>query len=156
MNRQVDYIIHAGILLSLMSGLLFFINSISNRNTASGNNTVLYNESRATVPAYSAAAAKGKTLFMSRCASCHIVLKDGTGPRLIGFTERGPWTDRKNIYAWIRNPQKFMQTNEYTRELKKQYNAMMTAFPEMTNEEIDAICEYINFQYTPPAGTVSQ
>jgi cytochrome c2 len=93
----------------------------------------------------SAAALKGKALFMGKCASCHNIFKDLTGPRLAGFRERGPWADIKNVYAWIRNPQAFMKKNEYTRNLKDQFSGgMMTAFSDMSNQDIDAIIEYIN------------
>jgi cytochrome c2 len=89
--------------------------------------------------------AKGKALFMGKCASCHSIFKNSTGPSLIGFEERGPWTDRKSIYAWIRNPSAFMKINKYARDLRDQYGGtMMTAFPDITDAEIDAICAYIN------------
>lgn len=88
-------------------------------------------------------ASKGKSLFMGKCASCHTIFKNLTGPGLIGFEDRGPWPERKNVYAWIRNPSAFMQKNKYTRELKAQYGSMMTAFPDLTDEEVDAICAYI-------------
>lgn len=89
-------------------------------------------------------ALQGKTLFMSRCASCHVLFKNMTGPDLVGFTKREPWTDRNNVYDWIRNPAAFMQKNEYAKQLKEAYNGtMMTAFPDMTNGEIDAICSYV-------------
>lgn len=88
-------------------------------------------------------AAKGKTLFMSKCASCHNLIKDMTGPALTGFLQRGPWSDRKNLYAWIRDPAGFMKKNEYTRELQAKYKITMTAFPGITDEEVNAICDYI-------------
>ncbi len=50
----------------------------------------------------------------------------------------------KNVYEWIRNPSAFIVKNEYARNLKKNYGLMMTGFPELTNEEIDAICNYID------------
>jgi len=82
---------------------------------------------------------------MSKCASCHNLFKDGTGPGLLGFEERGPWVERKNLYEWIKNPAAFIAKNEYAKQLKKVYSGMvMPAFPDITNEEIDAICEYIN------------
>lgn len=143
MNRQVDYIIHAGILLSLMSGLLYFINAVSENNNTGRNETPVYINTPAENIQLTDAAAKGKAIYMGKCASCHSIWKDMTGPALAGFTERGPWTDRKNVYAWIRNPQQFMQSNEYAQELKTKYNAIMTGFPDLTNEEIDAICEYV-------------
>ena len=66
-----------------------------------------------------------------------------TGPGIMGFLDRGPWIDRNNVYEWIRNPFAFMEKNEYTRELKKNFDSMMTGFPELTNEEIDSICDFI-------------
>lgn len=98
----------------------------------------------------------GKTLFLTKCTSCHILNKDVDGHSLRGFEERGPWVDRKNIYAWIRNPVAFMKKDEYTRELRQKYNGlMMTGFPDLKDEEIDAICDYINesekVQYVPIA-----
>ena len=86
---------------------------------------------------------KGKSLFVSNCASCHTLFKESVGPSLSGFKKRGPWADRKNIYAWINNPAAFMRTNEYTQALKEKYGSMMTAFPDLTREEIDIICEYV-------------
>lgn len=81
---------------------------------------------------------------MGKCASCHNIYKATTGPALLDFTERGPWSDRKNVYAWISNPAAFMKKNEYAANLKVQYGGqLMTAFPDLTHEEIDAICEYI-------------
>jgi len=80
---------------------------------------------------------------MSKCAACHAIFKDMTGPSIIGFLERGPWTDRQNVYEWIRNPTAFMEKNEYAKDLKKRFNAMMTGFPDLTNEEIDSICDFI-------------
>ena len=89
-------------------------------------------------------AAKGKSLFMGKCAACHTIFKNSTGPSLKGFEERGPWTERKSLYAWIRNPSAFLKKNKYARDLSNQYNGtMMTAFPDITDAEIDAIREYI-------------
>jgi mono/diheme cytochrome c family protein len=87
----------------------------------------------------------GAAIFQQNCASCHAINKDLTGPRLAGFESRGPWADRKQLYAWIHNPAKFMQNDPYTQGLKQQYGgAMMTAFPQLTDKEIDAIVTYIN------------
>jgi len=85
----------------------------------------------------------GKQLFQSKCAACHGILHGEPG--LMGFEERGPWQDRNNLYEWIRNPAKFMEKDPYARRLKEQYGSMMRAFPEIKNEEIDAIVDYINY-----------
>ncbi len=108
-----------------------------------GNNSVDLTES----------ATLGKTIFMDKCASCHRVKGPSTGPGLAGFEERGPWTERENIYKWVRNPSSFMQNDEYTRNLKDAYGGiLMTAFPDLANDEIDAIVNYINESSVPDPG----
>ena len=88
---------------------------------------------------------KGKLLFKAKCASCHIIGKNFMGPSLCGFEERGPWSERENVYQWIKNPVEFMKKNEYARNLKETYNGvLMQAFPNLTNEDIDEIINYIN------------
>ncbi|MBI1342018.1 MAG: c-type cytochrome [Terrimonas sp.] len=95
----------------------------------------------------------GKQLFQGNCASCHNPFQNGTGPALKGLEDRGPWGDRNNIYAWVHNPVGFMATNKYTQDLKAQYGGtMMTAFPGLKTEEIDAIVSYIN-EVQPPVAT---
>ena len=95
----------------------------------------------------------GKALFSANCASCHAVHKKLTGPALAGLEGRGPWSDRKQLYAWIHNPAGFMKTNKYTADLKVQYNGvLMTAFPALAEKEIDAIVAYINSVPLPDAG----
>lgn len=89
-------------------------------------------------------ASNGKALFIQKCAACHHVFKDGTGPALAGFEERGLWADREKLYDWLRNPSAFMKKDPYTRSLKTKFGSVMTAFPDLRNEEIDAIVEYIN------------
>ena len=95
----------------------------------------------------------GKALFQANCASCHAVNKKLTGPALAGFQDRGPWSDRKNLYAWVHNPAGFAKTNTYAANLIKEYNGqLMTAFASLPEKEIDAIADYIiNYKDpTPP------
>lgn len=94
----------------------------------------------------------GKAIFQDNCASCHSVTKDLTGPALRDVTTRGPWTDRKKIYEWVHNPAKFMSSDPYTQGLKQKFGgAMMTAFPGLTEKEIDAVLEHINKTATAAA-----
>jgi mono/diheme cytochrome c family protein len=93
-------------------------------------------------------AAEGKQLFQQNCQTCHALDKDLTGPALRGFTGRGPWGEKENIYEWVKNPAAFIQKDAYTQELKAKYGVIMQAFPAFTNEQIDAIVDYIN---TAPA-----
>ncbi len=93
----------------------------------------------------------GKALFQTNCASCHALNKKLTGPALAGVEERGPWADRKKLYAWVRNPAGFAKTDAYAAALIKEYGVLMTGFNSLTDAEIDAIVTYINTP--PPAGT---
>jgi len=87
----------------------------------------------------------GAPIFQQNCASCHAINKNLTGPALAGVESRGPWGDRQKLYDWIRNPAKFMQTDEYTQGLKQQFGGViMTGFPTLTDKEIDAIVDYVN------------
>ncbi|HUR11959.1 MAG TPA: c-type cytochrome [Flavitalea sp.] len=98
-------------------------------------------------------AQNGQQLFQQNCASCHGVNKALTGPALAGLESRGPWSDRKELYKWIHNPPKYMQGDSYTQGLKAQHgNVLMTAFPQFTEKDIDAIVDYINSVPAPAAG----
>lgn len=88
-------------------------------------------------------AQEGKQLFQQNCQNCHALDKQLTGPALRGFQERGPWGDRKELYAWIKNPAAYMQKSQYALGLKQQYGSIMQAFPALSDKEIDAIADYI-------------
>lgn len=88
--------------------------------------------------------AAGKALFMGKCASCHNVLKDGTGPALKGLEERHKWADHNELLKWINNPAAYMAADAYTQGLKAQYGSMMTAFPDITLKDVDNIVAYVN------------
>ena len=89
-------------------------------------------------------AAAGKAVFMSKCASCHNVLKKATGPALAGLEERHKWADHKELLAWINNPAAYMAKDPYTQGLKAEYGSMMTAFPDVTLQDVSNMVAYIN------------
>jgi cytochrome c2 len=84
-------------------------------------------------------AEKGKILFR-RCASCHSIFKDMTGPALANVEKR--WPDKKELFAFIRNPGAVMQRNIYARKLKEKYGSMALVFM-LTDPEIESILAYI-------------
>ncbi|TCJ13120.1 cytochrome c [Flaviaesturariibacter flavus] len=90
-----------------------------------------------------APASPGKTLFAANCAACHSLDKALTGPALRGFTSRGPWADRKQLYAWVHNPSAFMAKDPYTKGLQQQFGAIMTAFPQLSEKDIDQIADFV-------------
>jgi len=93
----------------------------------------------------------GATLFKSNCANCHMVDKDYTGPALKGWSTRVPAGDW--IYNWVHNPTAMVGKDAYAKGLFDKWKpTMMTAFPQLKNEEIDAIMKYVD-EWVPPAPT---
>ena len=92
----------------------------------------------------------GKALFSQNCASCHAVNKKLTGPALAGVEDR--WSDKKNLYAWIKNSAAFLNTGDpYATKLYNEYNkTAMNSFPGLADKDIDAILAYI--KTVPAAG----
>ncbi|MBK9569954.1 MAG: c-type cytochrome [Chitinophagaceae bacterium] len=88
-------------------------------------------------------AAAGKALFLGKCAACHNIFKDMTGPALSGLEERGKWADHKELLKWVNNPAGYMANDPYTQSLKPKYG-LMTGFPDLVQKDIDDIVAYIN------------
>jgi mono/diheme cytochrome c family protein len=87
---------------------------------------------------------QGKKLFQQNCQSCHSINKKLSGPALAGVTERGPWTNKLNLYKWIKNPGAFISTTSYTKALQAEYGIIMPAFPQLSEQEIDEILSFIS------------
>lgn len=88
----------------------------------------------------------GQALFKANCANCHKPDKDFTGPALKGFASRGPAGDW--IYDWVHNPAGM--NDAYAKALKDKWKpTVMTAFPQLKKEDIDAIMKYVE-DYAPP------
>jgi len=91
-------------------------------------------------------AADGEALFKANCASCHKPDKDFSGPALKGWKDRQPgggW-----IYNWIHDPAG--QNDTYATALKDKWKpTVMTAFPQLKTDEIDAIMKYVD-DWAPP------
>jgi mono/diheme cytochrome c family protein len=85
----------------------------------------------------------GAQLFRSNCNSCHTLNKPLSGPALKDFHKRGPWSDRKELYAWVKNPVGYMSKDPYTQGLKAQYGMVMQGFPNLSTADIDAIADYL-------------
>ena len=144
MNKQIAHIVYAHLILFSLGGIFLFIKKLPVVFKEQNTEWFCGTEDPKSSLVLTGKAQLGKTLFMSKCASCHNLFKDATGPTLIGFEDRGPWAKRENLYRWIKNPTEFMKTDSYTRTLKERFGAMMTAFPDITKEEADNISEYIN------------
>ncbi|SDG93696.1 cytochrome c oxidase subunit 2 [Alteribacillus persepolensis] len=91
------------------------------------------------LPEENTVASEGRQVFEDQgCIGCHAVEGQGSaqGPTLTNFADREKiagvidFTD-ENLEEWIRDPQSFKQGNN------------MQAYPNMSDEEMDAIIEYL-------------
>ncbi len=85
----------------------------------------------------------GKAAFKEKCASCHLVTKDkAVGPGLEGINER---REKAWLHAWIKDsPAMIASGDSLANAIFKEYGeTAMTAFPNMSAEEIDNILFYI-------------
>ncbi len=86
---------------------------------------------------------KGQALFRQHCSTCHNPLKDLTGPALKGALAR--WDhDTVRIREFIRNPAKAIAAGDprAVAAFEAYKPTVMTAFPQLANEEIDLIIAY--------------
>ncbi len=102
-------------------------------NQNSNNNNDVVSEPSQTI--------NGKALFTTLCASCHKTNEKMIGPALQGTFAR--WPDRDLLYDYVRNSMEVIGRNAYAKKLFDEYKQYpMTAFPQLKNEEIEAILKY--------------
>lgn len=92
----------------------------------------------------------GKMVFTAKCASCHRIFADRTGPGLQNVEFRGQWNNRKRLVDFIRTPNTFLANDEYCINLWKKYKGVMTGFRDMNEAVVDAIIYYINSETARP------
>ena len=92
----------------------------------------------------------GEALFRANCSSCHKPLEKMTGPALQGIRKTIPGNGW--VYKWIHNSSALAESGDAeAKRIKAEYqNVQMTAFPDLTNSQIDAILNYVD-KVTPPA-----
>lgn len=85
--------------------------------------------------------AAGETLFKSNCAACHKLDRKSTGPALRGVADK---YDRDWLYKWIKDSQALIKSGDpIAVSLFEEYNnSVMTAFPQLSNTDIDNILAY--------------
>ncbi|SDT11793.1 Cytochrome c551/c552 [Maribacter dokdonensis] len=126
--------------LSLIAFLFFASPSIAQDEAAAA-------ESTTTETAGGGDAKKGKALFNQNCAACHALNRKMTGPALQDVESRlaeDEGLDREWLYAWIKNSPGVIKSGDaYANKVYAEYNqAAMTAFPTLTNSDIDNILAY--------------
>ena len=98
----------------------------------------------------------GAQLFKAKCNTCHMVDKNSTGPLLKGVKQK--WNDAGEgdfLYEWVKNPQTLIATGKSKVALEaKNFSPTEMSPQAVSNEEIDAILDYVD-NYTPPAADVA-
>ena len=143
MRHQSKYIIWAFlIVLFVFAGIYFIMTFAIEKNAECG--TV--NDDLITNSDTSREYKDGKILFQTKCAACHILFMDATGPDLLGFTRRGPWADKRKVLDYLTNPQKFYKENKsiYIEKLYE-YSEVSHQIFLISQDEIDAIIRYLDF-----------
>ena len=100
----------------------------------------------------------GKALFNTNCASCHKLDKKMTGPALRNVETRlaeDEGLDREWLYKWIRNSSAMIKSGDaYAVKIYEEYNkSAMTAYPQLTNSDIDNILAYTAQEKAVPVAT---
>ncbi|NND62890.1 MAG: c-type cytochrome [Flavobacteriaceae bacterium] len=85
--------------------------------------------------------AAGEALFKANCAACHKLYKKATGPALYGVGDK---YDSEWLYTWIKNSSEMVKSGDAQAvAIYEEYNgAVMTAFPQLSNADIDNIIAY--------------
>lgn len=90
---------------------------------------------------------KGQNIFKRDCASCHYIgmNKIATAPALGGITKlrKKDW-----LYSYTRNSYKmFEQGDKIAKENISKGWGLMTAFPNLTNSDLDALYYFVEKRY---------
>ena len=91
----------------------------------------------------------GKKLFNANCAACHKLNKKAVGPALRGVSSK---YDREWLYTWIKNSSAMIKSGDAQAiAIWEEYNkSIMTAFPQLSNADIDNIIAYTDYVAPPP------
>lgn len=104
---------------------------------------------------YGQDAAKGKELFNANCAACHNLDKKMTGPALRGVADK---YEKEWLYKWIKNSAELVKSgDDRANKIYNEYNkSPMTAFPQLSNEDIDNILAYTSEVIATPVQQTSE
>ncbi len=87
---------------------------------------------------------KGLKIWENNCASCHKVNAKLIGPPLAGVYDK---YEREWLYKWIKNNQALVKSGDALAQKAAAYDAsIMTAFPMLKDEDIDATLTYIKVE----------
>lgn len=92
--------------------------------------------------------AQGDALFKAKCATCHQIFKDGTGPKL--YQVRKKWEEggakEGSIIQWVNNWNAAAAADPYAQSVSQWSPTAMSAFPDLTEEQIVSIFDWVDAQ----------
>ena len=96
--------------------------------------------------------AAGEALFKANCAACHKLDKKATGPALRNIADKH---DRQWLYKWIRNSSEMIASGDAVavKLFEENNKSVMTAFPALSETDIDNILAYTSQEKTVAAVT---
>ena len=140
--NQIKYSAYALLLVLGISSVALFVNNLS--SVPSTVQAPADTKTSASTAKKEVKNVAGKNLFQSNCQTCHAVNRNLTGPALAGVESRGPWADRKNLVKWVKNPAVMINENAYAKDLVNKFNGqVMPAFPQLSEEQIGSIFDYL-------------
>jgi mono/diheme cytochrome c family protein len=107
----------------------------------------------AAAPTGASDAVKGKELFNSNCAACHKLDAKSTGPALRGVAGK---RDKAWLYKWIHNSSELIKSGDAdaVKLFAENNNAVMTAFPQLSEADIDNILAYTSEPKVEPVAAL--
>lgn len=99
-------------------------------------------------------AAKGKELFNANCAACHKLDAKSTGPALRGIADKH---DKAWLYKWIHNSSDLIKSGDAAavKVFEENNKIPMTAFPQLSEADIDNIIAYTSEPKAEPAAAAA-
>ena len=140
--NQIKYLVYASLLLVFFSFVTITLQKFYSGEIS--RETFITIHSSSSVPT-NELSLPGKSIFQTHCQTCHALDKVMTGPALRGVETRGPWTNRKILLQWVKNPAATINKFTYTKNLMKEYGGqIMPSFSQqLSDKEIEAIFDYI-------------
>lgn len=94
-------------------------------------------------------AAAGAAIFKQKCTACHGIDKAVVGPALKGIDTK---YDEAWLIKWIKNAPSFIASGDAQAVKAAEYSpAMMSAFPELSDDDIKNIVAYVKVGDVKPA-----
>ncbi len=125
------------ILLLGVAGIFAYMAIYNKPDTVKEELAICGNTINTSVSGYS----KGRELYTANCASCHIPIKNATGPALVSAmaNRNADW-----LCKHITNPE-FISKDKRSKELLKEYNGTkcMKA-PQLSCQDVDSLIVYVN------------